>query len=837
MSTLGNASLEVALLLSALAIAAGLVGKAKGHAALLDLQRRLLWAVAGLLTLSVLVLETLFFSNDFLVRLVQSSANVSLPWTFRVSLLWVDLESSILFWAWILSVVSAFAVHRYRHRLADLTPHAAAVLMFVLAFFLYLLLFQKNPFDEYLVESPLLGNGMRPLLRNPWMLVHPPAQYLGYIVTTVPFAYAVAALLRPAGALPDPDDWLRELRPFLIGAWLLLGLGLVLGMMWAYDLLDWGGWWSWDPIENASLFPWLTATALLHSAIATTRRRGLLRGWTIFLVLTTFWLTLFGTFLTRTGFVRSVHTFGEDKALLWAFLIFMGLGASTYGLFIARFFEGRARGRSATGFLSLEFLFVVVNWLFMALLLVVLAGTLYPTLHEAVTGGRVSMGPPFFEKTTAPLGLLLLLLIGLAPLLSFRPMRPRKLLDLAFWPLVALVVTALAIPLLIPSAFPARKTVQLFGHSFHWPGLSLVQLAIGLSAFAVAAAAQQVWRLASTRARIASISRWRALAHVFVRHNVRHAAYLVHVGTALMFLGFSGHPLVTHGDRVLDPGDTYRIAGIELAYQQLAFHRGIDAEAVQALFLKRAPGDAFGDPVAPTVLSYYDNPAMPVNQAALIRGLGRDLHVRLSDYRNQRVSIKVAVHPLVSWIWIGFLVTVLGGVWAMASGSLPRRTPPSRRPVRAPWLRWGIPAAGLVWLTAVALTLSHGIAEGAHAAWISLFLTGAATFAAGGLILWAFAEWLPPGRATPAAILPSPTPRVSRRDLLVQEVLQIEQDEALGKLTPEDARPAIAALRGKLAVLLATEQARATLEGSGGPSSETKPAPEAPSATPEEETP
>lgn len=812
MSSLGTASLEVALLLSGLAIAVGLWGKARANPALLATQRRLILAIAALLTLSVMVLEVLFFSNDFLVRIVQQSSSVSLPWYFKVTLLWVDLESSILFWAWILSLVTAFSVFRYRRRLADLTPHAGAILLFVLAFFLYLLLFQKNPFDEYLAETPLLGNGMRPTLRNPWMLVHPPAQYIGYIAAAVPFAYAVAALLRPARAGADPDDWLRELRPFLVATWLLLGLGLVLGMLWAYGLLDWGGWWSWDPIENASLFPWLTATAGLHSAVATRRRRGLLRGWTYFLVITTFWLTIFGTFLTRTGFVRSVHTFGEDRALLWAFLIFMGLGVTTYGLLIARFAEGVVRGRPAAGFLSLEFLLVVSNWVFVALLLVVLAGTLYPTLHEALTSSRVSLGPPFFEKTTAPLGLLLLLLMGLAPLLSFRPMRPRRLVDQLFWPLVALVITALALPLLLPGIFGPPRSLSLLGHTLRVPGLGLVQLAIGLAAFAVVAAAQPIWRLARARARSESISRGRALVRVLLGNPVRHGAALVHVGTALVFLGFAGHPLVTHGDRVLDPGDTYRVAGVELAYQQLAFHRGSEAESVQALLLMRAPGEAEGRPVLPTVLSYYDNLAMPVNDAALIRGLGRDLHVRLADFRGRRISVKVAVHPLVSWIWIGSLVMLLGALWGMLAGAAPRRPGRAARAYAIPrWVRWVLAGASLLWIAVVLLSLFGATAEHARGARVGIFGVQAATLATALLIAWSFVPLLisrDPAAGEPALAAATTT---TAPDALVQEILQAEQDVALGKLDPEQARSAITTLRGQLAVLLATDQARAAV--------------------------
>ena len=458
------------MLLAGLAVATALWGQRTDSRDLIRLSRRSIYATAAALTLAVVVLMGLIFANDFLVRMVQTSSSRDLPGYYKLTLLWVDLESSLLFWAWILSLLSALAMRLHHRGLPDLAPHAGAILMMVLGFFLYLLIFQKNPFDEHLVERPLLGNGMRPMLRNPWMLVHPPAQYLGYIATTIPFAFCVSALIRPSRPELDEDDWLRAMRSWIIGAWIMLGLGLVLGMIWAYELIDWSGWWSWDPIENASLFPWLTATALLHAALASLRRGGLLRGWTVFLVLLTFWLTILGTFLTRSGIVRSVHSFGEDKGLFWAFVIFMGLGVSTFGLMIARLVEGRFSTRRLAGFFSLEFFFVVTTWVLLLATLVVLAGTLYPTLHEAIYDKRVTVGPPFFRRFVGPLGLILLALMAVAPLLSWKPMQPRRFLDQLFWPLVVMAVVIIALPLLWSGTFPFSKEIQLGGRTLRAPG-------------------------------------------------------------------------------------------------------------------------------------------------------------------------------------------------------------------------------------------------------------------------------------------------------------------------------------------------------------------------------
>jgi len=347
--------------MASVAVFFALAGRALSQPALVTVGRRAVYAAAALMTVTVVVLLHLIFTNDFLVRMVHTSSSTSLPWYFKVTLLWVDLDSSMLFWSWILAVLSAVAVHRYRETLSDLIPVASAVLMVVLSFFVGLVVFHRNPFDEYLVERPILGSGMKPQLRNVWMLVHPPAQYFGYIFTTIPFAFAVAALLRPTAAGRERSDWLRAMRPWLITTWLMLGFGLVLGMLWAYELIDWGGWWSWDPVENAALIPWFTATALIHASLVQTRR-GQLRGWTFFLTILTFWLTVVGTFFTRSGIVRSVHSFGEDKALFWSFIVFMGIGASAaFGLLIARQVGSTRPERRIGSLLSLEYAMVLAT--------------------------------------------------------------------------------------------------------------------------------------------------------------------------------------------------------------------------------------------------------------------------------------------------------------------------------------------------------------------------------------------------------------------------------------------------------------------------------------------
>jgi cytochrome c-type biogenesis protein CcmF len=812
------------MLMAGLAAATGIWGQRTGSQDLIRLSRRSVYASTALITLAVVVLMALIFSNDFLVRMVQTSSSRSLPWHFKITLLWVDLESSILFWAWILSLASALAVRLHHKTLPDLTPHATAVLMMVLGFFLYLLLFQKTPFDEYLVETPLIGNGMRPMLRNPWMLFHPPAQYLGYIGTTVPFAYCVAALIRPSRTGQDEDDWLRIMRPWIITTWIFLGIGLVLGMLWAYGLIDWGGWWGWDPIENASLFPWLTATALLHAALASLRRGGLLRGWTVFLVLLTFWLTILGTFMTRSGIVRSVHSFGEDKGLFWAFVIFMGLGAASFGLMITRLLEGRFSTRRIWGFFSLEFFFVLTSWVMLLATFVVLAGTLYPTIHEAIYDTRVTVGAPFFERFMAPLGITMLTLMAVAPLMSWRPMKLTRFLEQCFWPFLVMVAVMIGLPVFWSEVFPYMQTIRLGGYEIQAPGVSLVQLTIGLSAFTLAAVLQQYLRLVAVRARLQSESFVRSMGTVFTANRARYAAHIVHIGVALMFLGFAGKPLVKHGDRVLAPGDVYRIAGVELQYHSLTSRRGADTNATQALILKREPGRAWAETLTPGTVVYHESPSMPVNEVSIVRRLGRDVHVRLADQRGNNITLKVAVHPLVSWLWLGFIVMVIGAVIGLAG---PRRRKQKRQRRRPPkdgseasrvsrLVLFVVGALAAAWLLALGYYLAIMVPETETSAALSIWVVGAAAVGVAATLVFTF---LPTALASQTDSEANETTRepVADDDVvttrLVQELQQIEEDRSLHKLTNEAARAMALPIRRDLAIAMATADAEGRRDG------------------------
>src|SRR2546428_1325006 len=337
-----------------------------------------------------------------------------------------------MFWVFLLSIFGSCAVWVNRERHRELIPYVVATISTVQMFFLYLMVVHKNPFTTFLTNVPAEGEGLNPILQNYWMVIHPPSLYTGFVGMTIPFAFGIAALI--TGHLDD--SWLRAVRRWTMFAWLFLSFGLTLGMIWAYEELGWGGYWGWDPVEIAGLLPWFTATAFLHSVMVQ-ERRSMLRVWNVILVILTFFLTIFGTFMTRSGVVSSVHAFGEDPMLAMMFTIFMiAILAVSFGLVIYRLPLLRARN-ALDSWASREAAFLVNNWILLFSAFFVLFATMFPTLSEALMGQRLTVGPPFFSKWMLPIGLFLLLLTGVGPLLAWRKATVLNLRDQFLWPTAA----------------------------------------------------------------------------------------------------------------------------------------------------------------------------------------------------------------------------------------------------------------------------------------------------------------------------------------------------------------------------------------------------------------
>src|SRR5215468_10269290 len=429
MASLGSFLLLASFVVCSYAAVVSVVGAERRSRRLIESGVGAFYLITALMTVASAVMVNAFLTNDFSIKYVAHYSDSVQPLFYKITSYWGGLDGSIMFWVFLLSVFGSIAVFVNRERHRELIPYVVATISTVEAFFLYLMVVHKNPFSTYLTAAPMDGTGLNPLLQNYWMAIHPPSLYTGFVSMTIPFAFGLAALI--TGNLDD--SWLRAVRRWTMIGWLFLSFGLMLGMIWAYEVLGWGGYWGWDPVENAGLLPWFTATAFLHSVMVQ-ERRSMLRVWNVTLVILTFFLTIFGTFMTRSGVVQSVHAFGQDTVLAWLFTGFMAaILVFSFGLVIYRLPLLKARNE-LDSWLSREAAFMVNNWILLFLAFFILFGTMFPTLSEAITGQRLTVAGPFFNKWLIPVGLILLALTGIGPLLAWRRSTVKNLVEQLLWP-------------------------------------------------------------------------------------------------------------------------------------------------------------------------------------------------------------------------------------------------------------------------------------------------------------------------------------------------------------------------------------------------------------------
>ena len=436
MPSLGTFFLLSSFVVAAYAFAASIAGARRRSWRLVESGVGAFYLVAALMTAASAVLVHAFVTDNYTIKYVQHYSDAAQPLAYKIASYWGGLDGSIMFWVFLLGVFGSIAVRVNKERHRELIPYVVATIAATEMFFIFLMVVHNNPFSTFLATAPTEGKGLNPLLQNFYMAIHPPSLYVGFVAMTIPYAFGMAALI--TGHLDD--SWLRAVRRWTMIGWLFLSFGLTLGMLWAYEELGWGGFWGWDPVENAGLLPWFTATAFLHSVMVQ-ERRGMLRVWNVTLVITTFFLTIFGTFMTRSGVVQSVHAFGEDKKLAMMFTIFMvTILTVSFGLVIRRLPLLRSR-HELDSWVSREAAFLANNWILLFSAFFVLFATMFPTLSEAVNGERLTVGPPFFNKWMLPVGLMLLLLTGIGPLLAWRKSSVSNLVHQFLWPTVAAVVT------------------------------------------------------------------------------------------------------------------------------------------------------------------------------------------------------------------------------------------------------------------------------------------------------------------------------------------------------------------------------------------------------------
>lgn len=634
----GRFALLAGLVVALYGIAATVLGLSRRHGGYFASGQRAVTIWALLMALASAALWTAFLSRDFSVRFVAMASESTQTLLETIMAFWGGHDGALLLWALVLAGYMLAAVRSLRSH-PDLQGPATVTLLVVAAFFSVLLAGASNPFVP-LVPPPPDGQGLNPLLRNPWMSVHPPMLYLGYVGMTVPFALAVAALV--TGRLDD--TWVVLSRRWIIVPWIFLTLGLLLGAKWSYVVLGWGGYWAWDPVENAALMPWLTATAFLHS-IQIQERRGMLAAWNVALILVTFGLTIFGTFLVRSGVLSSVHAFAEAPLIGFLFLAFLSaLLLASFGLLAWRWEALGSRG-TVDSVVSRETAFLANNLLFVAAAVVVMLGTMFPVLTEAFRGVKINVGPPYFNTVMVPISIGMLLLMGIGPLMPWRQATPEQLVRNFALPSAAAGLGALLLGLL----------------GVRHPGALLVFAA---ALFVLCTIVMETVR--GTRARIRrGESAPLALARLFARNRRRYGGHVVHFGVLLMLVGIAASSAFdTQDSATLRPGERFIVGRYTIEYGGLR-HGELPGIDVTVASVRVWAGARFLGSYSPQQY-FYRAQEQPMHHVAIRSSPREDLYLILSEWTpDGRGTIRVLVHPLVSWLWAGGVVAVLGAAFAV----------------------------------------------------------------------------------------------------------------------------------------------------------------------------
>ncbi|OFW25510.1 MAG: cytochrome C biogenesis protein [Acidobacteria bacterium RIFCSPLOWO2_02_FULL_59_13] len=669
MESIASFALLLALVLAAYAIAASIGGALRQKPRLQYSAYRATAAIWVLVTVATGCLVYSLLADDFRLVSVAGHSNRALPWYYKITALWSGQEGSLLFWSWLLAGYSVAAVWLNREKHRPMMPYVVAALMVVQGFFLILNVFVAPPFQllaineggQMVVSGPLDGNGLNPLLQYPAMAIHPPMLYLGYVGFSVPFAFALATLItRQAG-----EKWIETTRRWTMLAWLFLSMGVLLGARWAYAVLGWGGYWGWDPVENASLMPWFAGTAFLHSVMMQ-EKRGMMKVWNMVLIFSTFFLCIFGTFLTRSGVVSSVHAFAQSPIGPF-FVGFLGIGILSSGWLLLERLDYLKSASQLDSLVSRESSFLFNNLLLLAACFSVLWGTLFPVISEAVQGVKISVGAPFFNKVNIPIGLVLLFLTGVGPLFAWRKTSLGSLRKNFLVPgLISLALGALLLVLGIRKFYP--------------------QVSFILCAFVVITIVMEFYRGSHVIRGKTGQSLLGAAVTLTRRNTRRYGGYIVHFGIVLMFIGFTGTAFNQEVEREMLPGDQMNLGFYTLLLRDLSVTDNPNYSAQHAV-LELYRGERSLGMLRPE-RRFYKASRQPTTEVAIRPRLNEDLYVVFSGIAddNQHAVINAHLNPLVNWIWIGGFVLVLGTLIALVPSSQPARSEQvaSERPISQP---------------------------------------------------------------------------------------------------------------------------------------------------------
>jgi len=632
----GYSCLIGAFALSIYSILAAVAGARKRRADFVESSERAVVGVFFLIVFASGILLHGLATNNFQIEYVAHYTSTTLPLSYRLAAFWGGQAGSLLFWLLILNIYTIVALLQNQNKNRQLMPYVSSTLVGTSLFFLTVLLFAANPFRK-LAPIPLEGQSLNPLLQNYWMVSHPPSLYTGYVGLSVPFAFGMAALI--TGRLDAA--WIRAIRRWTLFAWLFLTLGILQGSYWAYIELGWGGYWAWDPVENASFMPWLAATAFLHSVMIQ-EKKGMLKTWNMILVIVAFSLSIFGTFLTRSGVVSSVHSFAQSPIGMY-FVVFMAIQiAFSVFLLIYRKKELAPEARLES-FVSRESSFLFNNVFFLVICLAILCGTTFPILSEWVTGSKVTVSAPFFNKVTTPFAIGLILLTGICPLIAWRRAGMKNLRR----------------NFLNPAIFGTIGTIVLLLFGVRHP----VALLFFFSAFFVLATVYLEFTR-GTQARMAIVHEGApaALYHLVERNKRRYGGFIIHAGVAVLFIGIAASSFFRiEKDAMVQPKGTFSAGDYTIAFRDLQEFKDPHKEVVRAS-LEIFKGEKSLGFLYPE-RHFYKNSDQPTTEVALRSFLKEDLYVILTGWDDKGSgNFKVYVNPWISLLWRGGLIMAFGGL-------------------------------------------------------------------------------------------------------------------------------------------------------------------------------
>jgi cytochrome c-type biogenesis protein CcmF len=639
----------------------------RGRPQLLPSVRAGVYASWAMTAVAVLVLAYAFQAHDFRIRYVLRYSDRSMPWYYLVASLWGGQDGSLLWWSFLLTSYSAVCAFSLRNRLPQLAPYVMATLMSILIFFCVLMLFSANPFAVVAAGAAPDGEGLNPLLQNYWMMIHPPTLYLGLVGWAVPFAFVIAALI--TGRLTE--EWILASRRFTLFAWVTLAVGKILGMLWSYEELGWGGYWAWDPVENAAFMPLLAATPFLHSVMLQ-ERRGMFKVWNVFLMCLTFLLTIFGTFLTRSGMIASVHSFARSSIgeyFVWYMVV---MGIVCIGLICWRLPLLRSESR-IDSLLSRDFVFLLNNWILLGMLTFVLIATTFPLISEALRGETVTVGPGYYNKWMIPLGLVLLSLTGIGPLLAWRKSTRAHLWKVMLWPSVG------AFTMVMLHVFVG----PIFGYPAYVAGDEIYDTATGrvlasiyatspllstlVCTFVLVGHLQEFWRGTRIRMKNAHEGFFTALFELVTRAKRRYGGYLVHLGLVAMYFGFTGASYDTEQEAALKPGDSMEVRGFSIRYDGSRMEVDPNRRMIFSDLTVLKDGKRVAS-IAPAKFIYSKPQDTATTEVAIRSTLSEDIYAIMNQVNPQTKvgTFRVIVRPFVAWIWLGGLLIIFGTVVSMA---------------------------------------------------------------------------------------------------------------------------------------------------------------------------